>query len=291
MGHVHLKVRDVNRALAFYRDILGLQEVGREGATVWLAAREDRPVLLVLTAIPTARAKPPHTTGLYHVAIRVPNRRALARVFRRLVDAECRFHGFSDHKVSEAIYLPDPDGNGLEIYRDRPRHMWAWRNGQVIMRTDALDVDALLAEAQADTTPWQGLEPDTDIGHVHVHVRDLAEAERFYHQSLGLEVTLREYPGALFFAAGGYHHHVGANIWAGRGAPAPPPDAVGLAYMTLVVPDESLLDRLAAQAAGYVRSRNGVGFLAVDAAGNAVWVTAQDAPEHAGRLLADVHAV
>ncbi len=282
MGHAHLKVSDLPRALAFYQDLLGLKEEGREGNTVWLAARAGGPVLLVLTAIPGARPKPRGTTGLYHIAIRLPTREALANIFRRLLDARWSFQGFSDHKVSEALYLADPDGNGLELCWDRPADRWPRGNGQILMRTDPLDIEDLLQGA----TP-SPLHPESVIGHVHVHVRDLDEAEAFYHRTLGLDVTLREYPGARFFAAGGYHHHVGTNIWAGQGAPPPPPEAVGLAYMTLVVPDAGHVARLAqqAEAADYLHYRNEQGFLGVDDAGNAVWVTAQDIPENAGRLL------
>lgn len=280
IGHVHLKVADLNRSLAFYRDLLGLQEVGRDGLTAFLAARSDGPVLIVLTQWPEAQPKPPRTTGLYHVAIRLPNRQALARVFKRLVDHRWPFHGFSDHKVSEAIYLPDPDDNGLELYRDRPREQWPWRSGQVAMRTDPLDVQALLAEAAADPEPWSGIHPDTDIGHVHLHVRDLDEAEAFYHGLLGFDVTQRDYPGARFFAAGGYHHHLGTNIWAGAGAPPPPPNAVGLHHFSVCLEDQAAFDRL-------VRHLRDAGVSAVrqdgllrlqDPSGNNVVVTATEPP-------------
>lgn len=285
IGHVHLKVRDLERSLSFYRDLLGLVEVGREGRTVWLAPRPEGPVLIVLTALPNAQPKPRGTTGLYHVAIRFLDRRALALTFRRLAEARWPFHGFSDHKVSEAIYLPDPDGNGLELYRDKPRDQWPWQGDQLFMRTDPLDVDALLAEA--DGHEWTGIAAETDIGHVHVHVRDLDEAERFYHGILGLNVTQRTYPGARFFAAGRYHHHVGTNIWAGRHAVPPPPTAVGLAYMTLVVPDPALVPKIRERAmkGGCLVTTNGQAFLAHDAAGNLVWVTAVDTADQAPAWL------
>lgn len=259
IGYVHLQVRDLGRSLAFYRDLLGFREIGREGATVLLSATGALPPMWVLTARLGARPKPPRTTGLYHVAIRLPTRRDLAQVFQRLLAHGWPFQGFSDHGVSEALYLPDPDGNGLEIYRDRPRDQWPWREGRLAMVTQPLDVEDLLREAEAG--PAQGLPPGTDIGHVHLHVADLEEAEAFYCGVLGLEVTQRDYPGARFFAAGGYHHHVGTNIWAGRGAPPPPPDAVGLLAFTLVVPDEAawagVRDR--ARAAGVLlRERPGV---------------------------------
>ncbi len=278
IGLVGLKVADLERSLAFYRDLLGLQEVAREGATAWLAARPEGPLLIALHEWPNARPKPRGTTGLYHVAIRLPNRTALARLFKRLADHSWPFHGFSDHKVSEAIYLPDPDENGLELYCDRPQEEWPWRNGQLAMRTDPLDVDSLLREAAHDPSPWEGIHPDTDIGHVHVHVADLQAAEHFYWGTLGLRVMQRDYPGALFFAAGGYHHHVGTNIWAGSGAPPPPPEAVGLHFFTLVVPDDQAVEAIAKQAerTGHLRHQ-GVGEIwAEDGAGNVVRVAPDD---------------
>lgn len=262
IGYVHLQVRDLGHSLAFYRDLLGFREIEREGSTVLLSATGSPPPALVLTERPGARPRPPRTTGLYHVAIRLPTRRDLARVFRRLFEHEWPFQGFSDHGVSEALYLSDPDGNGLELYRDRPRAQWPWRQGRLAMVTKPLDVEDLLREATAD--PWDGLPAGTDIGHIHLHVADLEEAEAFYSGILGLTVTQRDYPGARFFAAGGYHHHIGTNTWAGRGAPPPPPDVVGLRAFTLVVPDEGAWVgiRERARAAGLpVRESAGVLFL------------------------------
>lgn len=276
IGCVHLQVRDLGRSLAFYRDLLGFREIGREGTTVFLSAPGWRSPLLVLTGRRDARPKPPRTAGLYHVAIRLPTRRDLARVFRRLLEHGWPFQGFSDHGVSEALYLPDPDGNGLELYRDRPREQWPWRNGRLLMVTAPLDVEDLLREATSE--PWEGLPAGTDIGHIHLHVGDLDEAEAFYSGILGLAVTQRDYPGARFFAAGGYHHHVGTNIWAGRGAPPPPPEAVGLRAFTLVVSEETAWAgiRERAMAAGLsVREGPGVLFLQ-DPSGNAVQVTIED---------------
>ena len=247
IGHVHLTVPNLERSLSFYRDLLGLQEMRREGATTYLAARPQGPALIVLTERPDARPRPDRSTGLYHTAIRLPNRLELARVFKRLIDHGWPFQGFSDHKVSEALYLADPDGNGLELYRDRPRDQWPVVNGQVAMRTDPLDAHALLDEAAADPRPWNGIHPQTDIGHVHLSVADLDQAEAFYCDLLGFDVTQRDYPGARFFAAGGYHHHIGSNIWSGAVAPSPD-DAVGLRWFSVVLPAEeaqrSLLMRI-----------------------------------------------
>ena len=142
----------------------------------------------------------------------------LAQAYQRLVGRGYPVAGASDHGVSEAIYLSDPDGNGVELYADLPRAQWPWRNGEISMVTKALNLDALLAMVADEATIAEPL-PQTDIGHIHLHVADLAAAERFYGEFLGFSVTQRTYLGALFFAAGGYHHHIGVNIWAGQAAP------------------------------------------------------------------------
>jgi catechol 2,3-dioxygenase len=248
IGHVHLQVSSLARSLAFYADLLGFHEVSHEGDTVCLSATRQPPEHILLTELPGARPKPRRSTGLYHVAIRLPNRRGLARVLQRLLAYGWPLQGASDHEVSEALYLSDPDGNGLELYADRPRDRWPRSNGQIAMSTDALDMDGLLAEVTGDETPWTGISPETDIGHVHLHVSDLARAEAFYHELLGLDVTQRSYPGALFLSAGSYHHHLGLNIWAGVGAPPPPPDAVGLLSFGLHIPDAETWHSLLARA-------------------------------------------
>jgi catechol 2,3-dioxygenase len=235
LGHAQLRVSNLARSLVFYRDLLGFQEIDRQGATAHLSPSPDRPAVITLTEAPGARPKPARTTGLYHVAIRVPDRPNLGRLLRRLAEQSWPLHGVADHLVSEAIYLPDPDGNGLELYIDRPRPTWQWDGGQVVMATDPLDVDDLLA--QAGNGVWTGIAPATDLGHVHLHVADLLQAEAFYCDLLGFSVTQRSYPGALFVSAGGYHHHVGLNIWAGRGAPPAPPDTVGLIAFSVRLPD------------------------------------------------------
>lgn len=266
VGRVHLQVADLVQTLAFYRDLLGFRQVGGEGATALLSATGCAPLQIVLTERPGARRKPPRTTGLYHVAIRFPNRSALARVFRRLVVHRWPIHGSADHLVSEALYLADPDGNGMELYIDRPRAQWTRRNGQIEMATEPLDVEELLAEADNDPAPWTGVDPATDVGHVHLHVSELEQAEAFYSGLLGLDVTQRGYPGALFLSAGGYHHHLGVNVWAGVGAPPPPPDAVGLLSFALQLPEEeawlTLIERARASGVAVELHDNGSGCVA-----------------------------
>lgn len=244
---VRLRVADLERSLRFYRDLLGFRVLRAASGTAELSASGAGPAQVILEERPGARPKPPGTTGLYHVAILLPGRRELARLLRRLAGARWSFDGFSDHGVSEAVYLPDPDGNGLELYADRPRSAWRWQDGEVVMFTRPLDVEGLLAElGRAPERPDEPpLHPRARIGHVHLHVADLARSEAFYGGLLGFEVTTRRYPGALFLAAGGYHHHLGLNIWAGEGAPPPPADAAGLVDFTVAVGDRSFLGQLA----------------------------------------------
>ncbi len=234
IAYAHLRVADLERALAFYHDLLGLRVITVSDSSAALSATGVLPPLIVLEAHPGARPRPPRTTGLYHVAIRLPDRAALARTLRRLLERRWPLHGAADHGVSEALYLSDPDGNGLELYADRPRDTWPWQAGQVVMVSEPLDARALLSLARE---PAETIDPRTDIGHMHLQVSDLARAEAFYCGLLGFEVTLHSYPGALFVAAGGYHHHLGLNIWAGRGAPPPPPDSAGLVAFGVRLPD------------------------------------------------------
>lgn len=231
IGQVSLTVRDLDRSLSFYRDVLGFQESRRDGRVAYLGA--GGPVLIELHEDTSAVARPRRTTGLYHFAILVPSRAALGRSLRRLAAQQWPMTGASDHLVSEALYLDDPDGLGIEIYRDRPRSEWSISGaGQVMMATDPLDLQSVFEEPGAET-PWSGLDAGTVIGHVHLHVPHLNTAEAFYCGRIGFEPMLRGYPGALFVAAGGYHHHLGLNVWTGIGAPPPPENAVGLRSFTI----------------------------------------------------------
>jgi len=232
IGSVSLTVTDLDRSVSFYRDVLGFQEVSREGPTSLLSANSDR-VLVELHERRDAVPRPRRSTGLFHFAILVPSRAALGRSLRRLADRQWPLSGAADHLVSEALYLNDPDGLGIEIYRDRPRETWRTANGELAMATDPLDVQSVTDEPGAET-PWQGLESGTAIGHVHLHVSRLEEGEAFYCGQIGFEPIVRRYPGALFVSAGGYHHHLGMNTWIGVGAPPPPENAVGMRSFTVV---------------------------------------------------------
>jgi len=275
LGHVHLTVSDLDRALAFYQDIIGMQLHRREGQTAFLGAGQAD--ILKLTGRPDAR-RVSGVTGLYHFAILVPSRQALARSLRRIAETRTPVQGFSDHGVSEAIYMPDPDGNGIEIYRDRPRDQWPFANGELQMVTDPLDVEGILAELAGQADVWPGLAPETVLGHVHLHVSDIAEAESFYGEVIGFDLMQRFGHSASFMSAGGYHHHLGLNIWAGRGAPPPPPDAVGLREYVIRLARRAELDRIIdrVQQAGIEMEQRPEGWFLRDPARNGLILTADD---------------
>lgn len=227
------------RALDYYVGGLGLRLIKNlEGAA---EVGSDGLTLVELVESPHGRIVD-KTTGLYHFALRLDNRRDLGLLLKRLIELQLPVAGVADHGVSEAVYLQDPDGNGIEIYRDRPQEEWPEQDGELEMMTDPLDVDGLLAEAGvASGSP--GDHPLTALmGHVHLHVSDLPAAERFYGDVLGFELRQRYGVSAAFFAAGGYHHHIGLNTWAGVGAPPPPEDALGLKWYSIWLPNEGALE-------------------------------------------------
>lgn len=250
LGPASLIVADLERSVSFYRDTLGFRVLKRDGKIVTFGAGEDETPILELTALAGARPKPRRTTGLYHVAILTPSRDALARSLYHLAVSRYPLQGASDHIVSEALYLADPDGNGLEIYRDRPRENWYDAAGQFQMGTLPLDLEKLLEEGETSTNerPWTGFDAGTRVGHVHLQVADLAAAVHFYTEGLGFE-TMVHMPemGAAFVSAGGYHHHIGLNTWTSRGAPPPPADAAGLRVFEIIVPEGKTLDDVAAR--------------------------------------------
>jgi len=284
IGRVRLRVSDLERSLEFYRDVLGLEVSGRAHGLVALQVpgADGGPgrELFVLEERPGLqhRSRRPVTTGLYHVAILLPDRASLGRMLRRLRERDYPLRGASDHAVSESLYLDDPDGNGLEIYPDRPREQWPYRDGQVQMTIDPFDEFGVLAAAGDPSTPWS-LPSETTVGHVHFTVSSLAAAERFYADALGFDVTQRTLLGILAVSAGGYHHHVNVNVWAGEGAPRDRSDVAGLIEWELVVPDASaradMEQRLAAGAYGFWREVDTI--RASDDDGNVVVVHTPDA--------------
>lgn len=225
-----LRVRDLDSCLAYYRDALGLEVIEVDGERTTLGP-SGRLFALDLLHAPDAPLRPYPCVGLYHFALVVPDRAALGAIFRHLLDRGDAFDGMADHAVSEALYLRDPELNGIELYRDRPQADWTRdANGTIAMVSDPLDVDGVIAAAERPAA----LDPATRFGHIHLHVADLRAAEHFYADELGLSVTQRTLPNALFFAAGDYHHHIGANTWA---PDRPVPDgATGLVSYTWRMP-------------------------------------------------------
>jgi catechol 2,3-dioxygenase len=245
MGRVHLRVPDLARSLAFYVDLLGMRVTQRDNGSAELAGAENSPALLRLTERAGVHRRAPGTIGLYHFALLYPDRLDLGRALLRLFEQRVPFEGFADHGVSEAAYLTDPDGNGIELAADRPRDRWPRENDQIAMFTHTLNVNALLRPVDGD--PWLGMPAATRIGHIHLHVTDLRRAEEFYVGVLGFDVSSRYGPGALFLAAGGYHHHVAVNTWS-RTRPVPGDEVAGLEDYAIVLPAPGeraeLLERL-----------------------------------------------
>lgn len=274
VGAVELSVADLGRSLGFYTGAVGLRvlEEGDGGAALGAGSVP----LVRLVELPGARPAP-GATGLFHLALRVPDRRGLARWLAHAARERVPLQGASDHFVSEAIYLGDPDGHGIEVYRDRPRAHW---EGQVArMTTLPLDVGGLLDELDDPAgEPFEALPDGTVMGHVHLQVRDMPEAIRFYRDVLGLELTARIGDEAAFLAAGDYHHHVGVNTWSSRGAGPPPAGAAALQSATLLLPDAdalgAVLERVAA--AGVAAQERADGLLVHDPAGVPLLLAAAD---------------
>lgn len=232
VGEVSVNVTDLKKALDFYQTVIGFRVLKETDHRAILTADGETP-LLTLEQPDGVKPKEGRTTGLYHFAILLPSREDLAAFLRHIAQSGIRI-GVSDHYVSEAVYLSDPDGNGIEVYRDRPASEWNWSDGKVAMATEPLDAEGVLA---AGNKEWKGLPNETVMGHIHLHVADLEITEQFYTEGLGFNVVTN-YPGALFTSTGNYHHHIGLNVWNGAGAPAPKRNSVGLNWFSLEFPDE-----------------------------------------------------
>jgi len=218
LGQVRLQVDDLARSLDYYTTVLGLLARAVTASTAALHADgEPSPLVELVEQRGSAPLRANSRLGLYHFAILLPDRAALGRFLAHLGRVGARL-GASDHLVSEALYLRDPDGLGIEVYADRPRSTWRWTHGELAMATEPLDTASVVAAGEGET--WTGMPSGTVMGHLHLHVGDIDTASRFYHDALGLDRTVWSYPGALFLSAGGYHHHLGVNTWAGRAAPA-----------------------------------------------------------------------
>jgi catechol 2,3-dioxygenase len=250
LGAVKLLVSDLTRSIAFYEKTLGLRVLASDGTNAWLAAHgADTPLVVLEARAGTRRAGEAGRLGLYHFAILLPDRASLGRFVRHLSEIGARA-GAGDHLVSEALYLQDPDNLGIEVYADRPRESWRRMGRELLMATDPVDMAGLAQSAGHER--WKGLPAGTVMGHVHLHVGDLTQASAFYSEALGFDRMVWRYPGALFLAAGGYHHHLGTNIWAGAGARAPQEDEAQLLEWTIEVPSPG-------DAEGAVRSLEGAG--------------------------------
>jgi catechol 2,3-dioxygenase len=267
LGPVRLEIADLKRSVSYYEQVIGLRVLEKSAGRATLGAHDEGRALVELNEMPGAREHPYNRRlGLYHFAILLPTRGDLGRFVAHLAHLAHLAHidayaGQADHFVSEAFYLRDPDGLGIEVYADRPRSEWPVVNGKLEMGLDPVDLDSLLASAEG--RKWAGAPAGTTIGHVHLHVGDLEESEKFYHHALGLDLTA-SLPSALFLSAGGYHHHLGTNGWAGTG-PKPAEGDARLLEWTMVLPRPSDVESAA-------KSLNGAGY-ATEADGSDVLVT------------------
>jgi catechol 2,3-dioxygenase len=269
VGTVRLQVADLSRSIDYYTELIGLRVTQTAGSRAWLTAHGDDTPLVELHARAGARPVPRQgRLGLFHFAILVPTRTTLGQIVRHLADRGA-YAGSADHAVSEALYLTDPDGLGIEIYADRPRAAWRRAGRELYMTTEPLDLRDLV-RAGGDA-PWAGLPAGTMMGHVHLHVGALDASAAFYHAGLGFDQVVWSYPGALFLSAGGYHHHLGTNTWA-AGADAAPDDEARLLEWDLVLPDEASVDATARSLhdRGYASTVDGADRLADDPWGTSV---------------------
>ncbi|MBT2727276.1 VOC family protein [Bacillus sp. ISL-75] len=241
VGEVNIKVKNLDFAITFYQNIMGFQVLEKLDRKAVLTTDGKTP-LLTLEQPKDVVAKTGRSSGLYHFAILLPSRADLSGFLRHMIQTGYPL-GAADHYVSEALYLNDPDGNGIEVYRDRPSSEWRWNNGLVEMATEELDGNGIIAESDAE---WSGLPAGTVMGHIHLHVSNLKKAEEFYTKGLGFEIV-SYYPQAAFLSTGRYHHHIAINTWQGEGAATPPKNSVGLNWYTLVFPDEATRENVLKQ--------------------------------------------
>lgn len=266
VSEVSIKVKNLENALTFYQNIIGFKVLEKSAGKAILTTNGKTP-LLTLEQPADVIPKPDRSAGLYHFAILLPSRTDLSVFLRHLLETGYPL-GAADHYVSEALYLNDPDGNGIEVYRDRPSDEWTWNNGLVDMATEQLDANGILAESDAE---WTGLPEDTLMGHIHLHVNDLKKADEFYTKGLGFQVV-SYYPQAVFLSTGGYHHHIAINTWQGAGAPTPPKNSVGLNWYTLVYPDDAAREKVIKQLqqVGAEISKEANYYVTTDPAGNQI---------------------
>lgn len=233
--HIHLKVKEIDKSLSFYQDIMGFKLLKSEKRLAILSA-DGRTPLITIEQPANVIAKLPRRTGLYHFAILLPDRVALGLFLKNIINRKYPISGGSNHGVSEAIYLQDPDDNCIEIYVDTDPDTWNWHNKNVEMVNNPIDYEGIIAEA--GSLEWNGIPSDTIIGHIHLHVEDLNESKRFYIDGLGFDLIQEMQNTAVFTSTGGYHHHIAFNIWNGKGAKALPENSVGMKYYSLIFPDD-----------------------------------------------------
>jgi catechol 2,3-dioxygenase len=272
VGAVRLTVSDLGRSQEFYERALGLRGVELEDGALGLHAEGAGDPLVELHGDPSAPRLNRRATGLFHLALLYPTRRDLAFALARLAQAGWGLDGASDHLVSEALYLSDPDGNGIELYRDRPRGEWSYRDGALQMATLRLDLDSLVDEIRGAGELSTSAPAGTRMGHVHLQVSELEQTEAFYSGVLGFDVVVRGYPGALFVSAGGYHHHLGLNTWNSVDSGPAVAGAVGLRSFDVILPDSAELEQVLGRvrAAGLALEESADGALVRDPSGNGV---------------------
>ena len=273
IGAVHLQVGDIERSVEYYQGVLGLDVLERGSGLASLGVSGAAPLAYLIEKAGAQPVPRRGRFGLYHFALLLPDRIALGRFATQLLLRGLR-PGMADHGVSEALYLNDPDGLGIEVYADRPPTSWTYRGEELLMTTEPLDIaDLLNAGEGAD---WGGAPEGTAIGHVHLHVGDLAGADAFYHRALGFDKTVWSYPGALFFSAGGYHHHLGTNIWSP--GPSARDDEAKLLEWQLVVPEHRQINDVAQRlrAGGYVAEDASDGVRTSDPWGTQVYVRSEE---------------
>lgn len=235
IARVGLKARDADGLATYYRGLLGFEELSRGRGEIALGAAGRE--LLRIESAPTAKPDDPRSAGLFHTAFLFPSRADLGRWIRHAASRRIGIEGASDHLVSEALYLTDPEGNGIEIYADRPKENWAWNGDQVAMATKRLDIDGVVASARPEDGDWKGAPENTIVGHVHLRVGEPGEAEAFWRDSYGFDTVAKYGPAAVFMSTGGYHHHIGANVWQSAGAGRRDPDRSGLSWVELRATD------------------------------------------------------
>jgi catechol 2,3-dioxygenase len=242
IGSVTLKVIDLEKSVQFYTKTIGLKILSQEGSEVTLTADGVMP-LLILTGDSSLIERPVRSAGLYHLALLVPTRKDLANVLHHFIRTNTRLVGGSNHLFSEAIYLQDPENNGIEIYRDVERERWVRdQEGNLVSASEPLDAEGLLREA--NRSEWSGLPEKTTMGHVHLNVNDMKAAEQFYVNVLGFEEQMRMADHALFISAGGYHHHIALNVWNGREAALAQQDAAGLKYFEILLASDEEFEKM-----------------------------------------------